>query len=135
MRKLSVRLFNSQVPNKCWSPVPRWRVPPDHRDTPCLCTVWTTLSQTPWAEMPQAVAVHEGSLLSLPGCSALQLPIKTLRGQLSSVCSCPRDTSWSPHTSQGRCAAAATGSAKNPASPSSLLLQTGLHFSSKPKWS
>lgn len=60
--------------------------------------------------IPQAVAVSEGSLLSLPGCSALQFPIKTL---LSSVCSCSRDTTWSPHTSLCCCYRVC----KNPASP------------------
>lgn len=59
----------------CCSPVPSWRIPPDHRDAPCLCTVCTILSQTHWPEVPQAVALSEGSLLSLPGCSALQFPM------------------------------------------------------------
>lgn len=99
-------------------------------DTLLVCTI---LSKTHWAEMPQAVAVSEGSLLSLPGCSALQFPTKTLQSELSSVCSCPREPSWSPHTSQGKCAAA-MGSAKNASSLSSLRFQTGLHFSSKSKW-
>lgn len=133
MRKLCIRLFNSEVQNKCWSPVPSWRIPPDHRDAPCLCTVCAILSQTHWSEMPQAVAVSESSLLSLPGCSALQFPIKALQGQLRSVCYCPRDSSWSPHTSQGKCAAA-IGSAKIQQLCPLCSFTQGLHFSSKPKW-
>lgn len=114
MRKLSIRLLNREVQNKCWSPVPSWRIPPDHREAPCLVhSLYHLVTNTlvSWVpEMPQAVAVSEGSLLSLPGCSALQFPVKTLQGLVSSVCYCPRDMSWSPHTSQGKCAAA-TGSA------------------------
>lgn len=71
MRKLSIRLFNSEVQNKCCSPVPSWRIPPDHRDTPCLCSLYHLVTNT----LARGATGSGSVLLSLPGCSALQFPI------------------------------------------------------------